>query len=260
MMNEYVHKLIVFIRVKKINIRGCLTHLSKRCHFNSFCSKTKYSKLKKTYTMAFKLPDLPYAYDALEPHIDARTMEIHHGKHHAGYTNKLNAAVEAEGLEGKNIEELLMHVSEYSGAVRNNGGGYYNHKLFWEIMSPDGGGVPSERMNIHKAIVRDFGSFENFKSEFAKAAATRFGSGWAWLCVSGSDHLQIVSTPNQDNPLMDVVEYTGTPILGLDVWEHAYYLNYQNRRPDYIEAFFNVINWAKVSENFNDANAGASSF
>ena len=208
--------------------------------------------------MAFKLPDLPYAYDALEPHIDARTMEIHHSKHHNGYTTKLNEAIAGTDLEDKSIEEILLHVSEYGPAVRNNGGGYYNHKLFWEIMSPDGGGEPSERMNIHKAIMRDFGSFDKFKQEFANAAATRFGSGWAWLCVSGSDHLFITSTPNQDNPLMDVVEHQGTPILGLDVWEHAYYLNYQNRRPDYIEAFFNVINWHEVTERFNAANKGAS--
>eukprot|EP00903_Cladosiphon_okamuranus_P000338 g336.t1 len=179
-------------------------------------------------------------------------MEIHHSKHHNGYTTKLNAAIEGTELEDMKIEEILMHISKHSSGVRNNGGGYYNHKLFWEVMSPDGGGEPSERMNIHKAIMRDFGSFENFKDEFAKAAATRFGSGWAWLCVSGSDHLFVTSTPNQDNPLMDVVEQQGTPILGLDVWEHAYYLNYQNRRPDYIEAFFNV----NVSGVVTDDNSG----
>ncbi len=210
--------------------------------------------------MAFKLPDLPYAYDALEPHIDARTMEIHHTKHHAGYTNNLNAAIEGTDLEGKSIKAIMANVSKYSGAVRNNGGGYYNHDLFWKVMSPDGGGEPSERMNIHKAIVRDFGSFEAFKSEFAKAAATRFGSGWAWLCVDKDDKLFVCSTANQDNPLMDVVEEEGTPILGLDVWEHAYYLNYQNRRPDYIEAFFNVIDWDAVTKRYNDANEGASDF
>jgi len=210
--------------------------------------------------MAFELPKLPYAYDALEPHIDARTMEIHHTKHHAGYTSKLNAAIEGTDLEKKSIKEILAHVSKHSAGVRNNGGGFYNHKLFWEVMSPDGGGEPSERMNIHKAIMRDFGSFEKFKDEFAKAAATQFGSGWAWLCVDKDDKLFVTSTPNQDNPLMDVVDADGTPILGLDVWEHAYYLNYQNRRPDYIEAFFNVIDWGKVSENYNDANEGASSF
>lgn len=208
--------------------------------------------------MAFQLPDLPYAFDALEPHIDARTMEIHHGKHHAGYTNNLNAAIKDTDLEKMKIEDILANVSKYSGAVRNNGGGYYNHSLFWSVMAPDGGGEPSERMNIHKAIVRDFGSFENFKKEFSAAAATRFGSGWAWLCVDSNDKLFICSTANQDNPLMDVVPENGTPILGLDVWEHAYYLNYQNRRPDYISAFFNVINWKEVTQRYNDANPGAS--
>lgn len=208
--------------------------------------------------MAFQLPDLPYAFDALEPHIDARTMEIHHDKHHAGYTRKLNAAIEGTELEGKKIEEILLHVSEYSTAVRNNGGGYYNHSLFWSIMSPDGGGVPSSRLNIAKAIERDFGSFEKFKEEFSAAAKSQFGSGWAWLCVDGHDKLHVCATPNQDNPLMDVVtEHTGKPVLGLDVWEHAYYLNYQNRRPDYVEAFFSVVDWKAVSKRYNDANEGA---
>lgn len=210
--------------------------------------------------MAFQLPDLPYDFNALEPHIDAKTMEIHHGKHHAGYTKKLNAAIEGTDLEGQKIENILANVSKHANAVRNNGGGFYNHSLFWSIMSPNGGGEPSGNMNIHKAIERDFGSFEAFKDGFAKAAATRFGSGWAWLCVDGNDKLFITSTPNQDNPLMDVADDQGTPILGLDVWEHAYYLNYQNRRPDYIEAFFNVIDWGAVSERFNNANPGASSF
>ena len=210
--------------------------------------------------MAFQLPELPYAYDALEPNIDARTMEIHHTKHHAGYTKKLNAAIEGTALEGQKIEDILANVSQHSAGVRNNGGGYFNHCLFWEVMSPDGGGEPSERMNIHKAIMRDFGSFDNFKSEFTAAAGTRFGSGWAWLCVDGNDKLFITSTPNQDNPLMDVADKQGTPILGLDVWEHAYYLNYQNRRPDYIAAFFNVINWDEVTKRYNAANVGASSF
>ena len=210
--------------------------------------------------MAFQLPELPYSFDALEPHIDARTMEIHHGKHHNGYTNKLNAAIEGTDLEGKSIEAILANVSAHGAGVRNNGGGFYNHSLFWSVMSPDGGGEPSERMNIHKAIMRDFGSFEAFKDAFAAAAKTRFGSGWAWLCVDKDDKLFICSTPNQDNPLMDVVEEEGTPILGLDVWEHAYYLNYQNRRPDYVNAFFNVIDWGAVSERYNDANEGASDF
>lgn len=210
--------------------------------------------------MAFELPKLPYAYDALEPHIDARTMEIHHTKHHNGYTTKLNNAIAGTELEGKKIEDILANVSQHSVGVRNNGGGFYNHSLFWSVMSPDGGGEPTERMNIHKAIVRDFGDFESFKTEFTKAAATRFGSGWAWLCVDDKDHLFITSTPNQDNPLMDVADKQGTPILGLDVWEHAYYLNYQNRRPDYLAAFFNVINWHEVTERFNNANEGASDF
>lgn len=210
--------------------------------------------------MAFTLPDLPYAYDALEPHIDARTMEIHHTKHHAGYTNNLNNAISGTELEKMRIEDILANVSRYSMAVRNNGGGYWNHKLFWEILSPNGGGQPSERMNIHRAIMRDFGSFDKFKEEFSNAAATRFGSGWAWLCVDKDDKLFITSTPNQDNPLMDIAEKKGAPILGLDVWEHAYYLNYQNRRPDYISAFWNVINWEQVTKNYNDANEGASKF
>ncbi len=207
--------------------------------------------------MAFQLPALPYEFDALEPHIDARTMEIHHGKHHAAYTTNLNNAIAGTPLEGMSIEGILANVSQHSPAVRNNGGGYYNHNLFWEIMSPDGGGEPSAQTNIAKAIDRDFGSFENFKKEFSNAAATRFGSGWAWLCTDANDRLFITSSPNQDNPLMDVADKKGFPILGLDVWEHAYYLNYQNRRPDYISAFFNVINWAEVTRRYNAANEGA---
>jgi len=210
--------------------------------------------------MAFKLPDLPYAYDALEPHIDARTMEIHHTKHHAGYTNNLNNAVAGTEFEGKSIEEILANISNASTAIRNNGGGFYNHNLFWENMSPNGEGAPTDQMNITKAINRDFGSFDAFKDEFAKAAATRFGSGWAWLCVDPSDKLFICSTANQDNPLMDINDFNGKPVLALDVWEHAYYLHYQNRRPDYIQAFFNVVNWHEVTKRYNDANEGASSF
>jgi len=196
--------------------------------------------------MAFQLPDLPYAFDALEPHIDARTMEIHHDKHHAGYTKKLNAAIEGTDLDGKAIEDILANVSKHGTGVRNNGGGYYNHNLFWEVMSPNGGGNPSGA--VGEAINRDFGSYDAFKDQFSSAAAGRFGSGWAWLVKDGSGKLSIGSTPNQDNPLMDVSDLSGTPILGIDVWEHAYYLNYQNRRPDYISAFFNVINWDKVNE------------
>ena len=198
--------------------------------------------------MAFQLPDLPYAYDALEPNVDARTMEIHHGKHHNGYTTKLNNAIEGTDLEGKSIEDILASVSSAGAGVRNNGGGYYNHCLFWEVMSPNGGGEATGA--VGEAINAAFGSFENFKTEFAKAAATRFGSGWAWLSVKADGSLCVCSTANQDNPLMDNAECPGIPILGLDVWEHAYYLNYQNRRPDYINAFFNVINWDAVNEKF----------
>jgi len=198
--------------------------------------------------MAFKLPDLPYAFDALEPHLDARTMEIHHDKHHAGYTNNLNAAIEGTDMAGKSIEDLLAnHVD--NAAVRNNGGGYYNHDLFWTVMSPNGGGKPSGE--LASAIDSAFGSFDGFKDAFAKAAATRFGSGWAWLCVHSGGKVEVCSSPNQDNPMMPNVGCGGKPILGLDVWEHAYYLNYQNRRPDYINAFFNVINWDEVTKRYN---------
>ena len=200
--------------------------------------------------MAFELPKLNYSYDALEPHIDARTMEIHHSKHHNGYTTKLNGAIEGTDLADKSIEEILSNVSNHSSAVRNNGGGFYNHSLFWNIMSPNGGGAPSGE--LADMINSSFGSFEEFKNQFSNAAATQFGSGWAWLCYNGGK-LEVCSTPNQDNPLMDNVGCGGTPILGIDVWEHAYYLNYQNRRPDYIEAFFNVVDWNKVSENLNNA-------
>ncbi len=202
--------------------------------------------------MAFQLPELPYAHDALEPHIDARTMEIHHGKHHNGYTNKLNAAIEGTDLADKSIEEL-MKVAGSNAGVRNNGGGYYNHSLFWSIMSPAGGGTPSG--DLAAAIDKAYGSFDDFKAAFSKAAATRFGSGWAWMCVKEDGSVKVCSTPNQDNPLMDVAECPGTPILGLDVWEHAYYLNYQNRRPDYIGAFFNVVNWDAVAKRYAAATA-----
>lgn len=194
--------------------------------------------------MAFELPKLPYAYDALEPHIDARTMEIHHTKHHNAYTTNLNNAIAGTDLEGKSIEKLLTDLDLSNGAVRNNGGGFYNHNLFWEIMAPKAGGEPSGE--LADAIKSAFGSFDAFKDSFSKAAATRFGSGWAWLCVHKGGKLEICSTPNQDNPLMPGIGCEGFPILGLDVWEHAYYLNYQNRRPDYVSAFFNVISWKKV--------------
>ena len=198
--------------------------------------------------MAFELPKLPYAYNALEPHIDAQTMEIHHGKHHNGYTNNLNGAIEGTDLAGQSIEHILANCID-KPAVRNNGGGYYNHSLFWTVMSPNGGGKPSGA--LADAINAAFGSFESFKDTFSKAAATRFGSGWAWLCVHPGGKVDVCSTPNQDNTLMPGIGCGGTPILGLDVWEHAYYLKYQNRRPDYVAAFFNVINWDEVSRRYN---------
>jgi Fe-Mn family superoxide dismutase len=200
--------------------------------------------------MAFKLPDLPYAFDALEPHIDALTMEIHHDRHHAGYTNNLNAAIAGTALDNKSIREILSGISNYSTAVRNNGGGFYNHSLFWKVMSPNGGGTPQGDLGAD--IDSTFGSFDAFKDEFSKAAGTRFGSGWAWL-VANNDGLVICSTANQDNPLMDLADVKGNPILGLDVWEHAYYLKYQNKRPDYIANFWDVINWDYVAERYADS-------
>lgn len=200
--------------------------------------------------MAFTLPNLPYAFNALEPHIDARTMEIHHGKHHNAYVTNLNAALQGTEWENKSLEEILANISKLSPAVRNNGGGHWNHSFFWEIMAPNAGGIPGGELG--DAINSTFGSFDMFKEEFSKAGATRFGSGWAWLVVSGGK-LVVTSTPNQDNPLMDIAEVKGTPILGVDVWEHAYYLNYQNRRPDYLAAFYNVINWNEVAKRFATA-------
>jgi Fe-Mn family superoxide dismutase len=201
--------------------------------------------------MAFQLPELDYAYDALEPNIDARTMEIHHSKHHNGYTTKLNGAIAGTDLEGKSIEDILANLDMSNGGVRNNGGGFYNHSLFWNIMSPEDKGTLSGELK--DAIEAAFGSEEAFMEAFSNAAATQFGSGWAWLCVHKGGKVDVCSTPNQDNPLMPGVTCGGTPILGLDVWEHAYYLNYQNRRPDYISAFFNVINWNEVERRFNEA-------
>ena len=198
--------------------------------------------------MAFELPKLNYAYDALEPHIDARTMEIHHSKHHNGYTNNLNTAIAGTDLENNGIETILGNLDMSNKAVRNNGGGFYNHSLFWNIMNPEGKEALSGELK--DAILAAYGTFEDFKTAFSKAAATQFGSGWAWLCVHKGGKVEVCATPNQDNPLMPGVSCGGTPILGLDVWEHAYYLNYQNRRPDYIEAFFNVINWKEVENRF----------
>lgn len=198
--------------------------------------------------MAFELPKLNYAYDALEPHIDAKTMEIHHSKHHNGYTTKLNTAIAGTSLENESIESILGTLDMSNAAVRNNGGGFYNHRLFWEIMNPNDKGELSGELKV--AIEEAYGSFEDFKTAFSKAAATQFGSGWAWLCVHKGGKVEVCSTPNQDNPLMPGVSCGGTPILGIDVWEHAYYLNYQNRRPDYINAFFNVINWNEVAKRY----------
>ena len=198
--------------------------------------------------MAFELPQLPYAYDALEPYIDARTMEIHHTKHHNAYITNVNAAIAGTDLEGKTIENILINLDMKNMPVRNNGGGFYNHNLFWTVMTPNGGGLPTG--DLLTAIEKDFGSFEAFKATFSKAGITQFGSGWAWLCVHKGGKLEVCGTPNQDNPLMPGVGCGGTPILAMDVWEHAYYLHYQNRRPDYIDAFFNVINWTEVSRRF----------
>jgi len=194
------------------------------------------------------LPALPYSYDALEPHIDKMTMEIHHTKHHQAYINNLNAAIAGTEMENMKLEDIFKNMGKYPVSVRNNGGGHYNHSLFWSVMSPDGGGKPSGK--LMEAIEKKYSSFENFQKEFNQAAATRFGSGWAWLSVSQSGEIQVSSTPNQDNPLMDVAEVKGTPIMGIDVWEHAYYLKYQNRRPDYIGAFWNVINWKEVEKRY----------
>ncbi len=201
--------------------------------------------------MAFELPALPYANNALEPHIDQATMEIHHGKHHNAYVTNLNKALEGSEWASKSLEDILKNISKTSAAIRNNGGGHFNHSMFWKSLSPQGGGAPTGA--VAEAIEKAFGSFDKFKEDFANAGATRFGSGWAWLCVKEDGSLCVCSTPNQDNPLMDVADCKGTPILGLDVWEHAYYLKYQNRRPDYIAAFWNLVNWSYVNELFSAA-------
>ena len=201
--------------------------------------------------MAFTLPELPYAHNALEPHIDARTMEIHHGKHHQAYVTNLNAALAGTEWENKSLEEIMANISKLPPAVRNNGGGHWNHSFFWQIMAPNAGGAPSGA--LAEAMTSQLGGFDKFKEDFAKAGATRFGSGWAWLCVDSDKKLAVCSSPNQDNPLMDIAECKGIPILGVDVWEHAYYLHYQNRRPDYLSAFFNVINWKEVEKRYVEA-------
>lgn len=201
--------------------------------------------------MSFELPKLPYEYTALEPHIDAKTMEIHHTKHHQAYVTNLNNAIANTDAAGLSLEEINQNISRYPMAVRNNGGGHFNHSLFWTVMKPGGGGQPTGELG--EAITKTFGSFDEFKTQFAQAAATRFGSGWAWLIVKADKSLAITSTPNQDNPLMDIAETKGTPVLGIDVWEHAYYLHYQNRRPDYVSAFWNVINWDEVARRYAEA-------
>ena len=223
---------------------------------NSQTSTNSISQTKNiNQPMAFELPALPYAFNALEPHIDAKTMEIHHGKHHQAYVTNLNNAVTADpNAQGKTIEQLVANISKYAPAIRNNGGGHWNHTFFWQSMAPNAGGEPKGEVAF--AINGAFGSFDNFKKEFATAGTTRFGSGWAWLCVDANKNLFISSTPNQDNPLMDIVDKKGTPLLALDVWEHAYYLHYQNRRPDYIAAFWNVVNWEEVNNRFKKAVGG----
>lgn len=238
--------------IYSIGLASAAMSLNQISGFTNINSINNKNKLRSKNNMAkFELPALPYAFDALEPHIDARTMEIHHGKHHAGYVTKLNAAVEGTDAEGKSLEELMKNVSKYSTGVRNNGGGHYNHSLFWTVMGPNKGGEPSGE--LADAINKKFGSFDKFKEEFSNAAATRFGSGWAWLVVKDDGSLAVTSTANQDNPVMDIADVKGTPVLGIDVWEHAYYLNYQNRRPDYISAFWNVINWDEVAKRYADA-------
>ena len=201
--------------------------------------------------MAFELPKLPYAFNALEPHIDARTMEIHHGKHHQAYVTNLNNAIAGTDAENMSIEDICKNISKYPAPVRNNGGGHFNHSLFWSMMKPGGGGNPTGK--IGDAINAAFGNFDDFKTKFNAAGAGRFGSGWAWLIVGSDKKLAISSTPNQDNPLMDIAETKGIPIIGLDVWEHAYYLNYQNRRPDYMNAWWNVVNWEEIAKRFSAA-------
>ncbi|WP_316741764.1 superoxide dismutase [Pedobacter antarcticus] len=201
--------------------------------------------------MAFELPALPYATDALEPHIDKQTMEIHHDKHHQAYVTNLNKALEGKAEASQSLDEIIKNISKFPAAVRNNGGGHYNHSLFWEVLGHGKGGEPKGA--LAEAINAAFGSFADFKTKFAEAGATRFGSGWAWLSVGADGKLAVSSTPNQDNPLMDIAEVKGTPILGMDVWEHAYYLKYQNKRPDYIAAFWNVVNWDAVSDRYTKA-------
>jgi len=231
-----------FLKTGAVGLGGLFTFSS------LYAGKIVRKILKQDPVREFKLPELPYAYDALEPYIDTETMKLHHTKHHAGYTAKFNAAVKEAGITGKNAKEILSEVSLYSDAVKNNGGGYFNHKLFWRVLSPDGGGEPDgELLN---AIKTDFGSFEKFKDEFSQAAKTLFGSGWAWLILS-EGRLKVTATRNQDSPVMDIAEVKGTPLLLIDVWEHAYYLKYQNRRAEYVDAFWNIVNWEFISKKYS---------
>ncbi len=240
-------KNIPLIAPASAAIIGCTPAVAKKASENSLSNNKNIKTI-----MTFELPALTYAPAALEPHVDAKTMEIHHDKHHAAYVTNLNNAVTADAnAQGKSLDELMANVSKYATALRNNGGGHWNHSMFWQIMAPNAGGAPTG--DVGAAINSTFGSFENFKKEFSQAAMTRFGSGWAWLSVDASKKLIVSSTPNQDNPLMDIAEKKGTPVLGIDVWEHAYYLNYQNRRADYITAFFNVVNWDEVNRRFKAA-------
>jgi superoxide dismutase, Fe-Mn family len=233
-----------FIKITGVSLAGAMTGALFSCSSNS-----QTNNESGISSAEFDLPDLPYDYNALEPHIDARTMEIHHSRHHAGYVEKLNTALQDSSYEGKTLEAILKDISPDDNAIRNNGGGHYNHSLFWEIMGPDGGGMPEGELAA--AIERDLGSYDQFKSSFSDLAGSVFGSGWAWLCKDQEDKLFLTSTPNQDNPLMDkIADKAGIPILGIDVWEHAYYLKYQNRRGDYISGFFNLINWPEVNRRY----------
>ncbi len=234
-------------RRKFLTSLGLLTVAGSISKIEAITKNIKTINRSKIKMSKFELPSLTYAFNALEPHIDAKTMEIHHGKHHAAYVANLNKAVEGTENEGKSLEDLFKNISKLPAAIRNNGGGHFNHTMFWEIMGPNKGGQPSGA--LADAINGTFGSFDKFKEQFNAAAATRFGSGWAWLVVSDGK-LVVSSTPNQDNPLMDVADVKGFPVMGLDVWEHAYYLNYQNRRPDYISAWWNVVNWDEVAKRF----------
>ena len=244
-----IYKIMMVVMVSALSFSACQQPTQET--ENTSENQTKEPEVMKDQNGKYTLPELSYAYDALEPNIDKMTMEIHHTKHHQGYVNNLNNAIAGTEMESVSLTDLFKNMSQYPVAVRNNGGGHWNHSMFWTIMGPNGGGEPSEK--LLSAIESRFTSFEAFTEEFNKAAATRFGSGWAWLIVDANGELQVTSTPNQDNPLMDVADVQGMPILGVDVWEHAYYLKYQNRRPEYVGNFWNVINWAEVERRYEEA-------